>query len=55
MPCNISVFVNALIAICAGSIALFLTRRPVFAVAQRWVMGTVLGGLAFQMATETRR
>ena len=51
----ISVLVNALIAICAGSIAIFLTRRPVFAVAQRWVMGTVLGGLAFQMATETRR
>ncbi|WP_448658636.1 LysE family translocator [Sphingomonas sp. CJ99] len=51
----ISVVVNAVIAISAASIAVFLTRRPTFAVVQRWVMGTVLGGLAVQMATEARR
>lgn len=51
----ISVFVNAMIAVSAASIALFLTQRPTFAVVQRWVMGTVLGGLAVQMATEARR
>ncbi len=51
----ISVLVNAAIAISAGSIALFLTRRPSFAVVQRWVMGTVLAALAVRMATEARR
>lgn len=51
----ISVFVNAIIAISAASIAVFLTRRPTFAVVQRWMMGTVLAGLAVKMATEARR
>ncbi len=51
----ISVFVNALIAISAGTIALFLVRRPSFAVLQRWIMGTVLATLAVRMATEARR
>lgn len=50
----ISVFVNALIAISAASIAVFLTRRPAFAVVQRWVMATVLTALAVRMATEAR-
>ncbi len=51
----ISVFVNAMIAVSAASIAVFLTRRPTFALVQRWVMGTVLAGLAVRMATEARR
>ncbi|MGX7708205.1 LysE family translocator [Methylobacterium sp. Gmos1] len=51
----ISVLVNATIAVSAGSIALFLVRRPSFAVVQRWVMGTVLAALAVRMATEARR
>lgn len=51
----ISLSVNAMIAVMAGSIALFLARRPTFAVAQRWLMGTVLAGLAVRMATEARR
>jgi threonine/homoserine/homoserine lactone efflux protein len=51
----ISVGVNALIAISAGSIAAFLTHRPKFALAQRWIMGTVLAGLAMRMAMEARR
>jgi threonine/homoserine/homoserine lactone efflux protein len=52
---GISVAVNAAIAVSAASIAVFLTQRPTFAVIQRWVMGTALGGLAVQMAIEVRR
>jgi threonine/homoserine/homoserine lactone efflux protein len=51
----ISVSVNALIALAAGSIALFLGTRPSWLLLQRWLMGTVLAGLAVKMALETRR
>lgn len=51
----ISLTVNAMIAIAAGSIALFLANRPSWLVVQRWLMGTVLAGLAVRMATEARR
>ena len=51
----ISVSVNALIAVSAGSIARLLAARPRWLVAQRWLMGTVLAGLALRMATEARR
>jgi threonine/homoserine/homoserine lactone efflux protein len=50
----ISVTVNALIAVSAGSIAVFLMSRPSWLVVQRWLMGTVLAGLAVRMATEAR-
>ena len=52
---GISVTVNALIAIAAGSIAGFLAGRPVWLLVQRWLMGTVLAVLAVKMATEARR
>ncbi|WP_298722762.1 LysE family translocator [uncultured Ferrovibrio sp.] len=51
----ISVSVNALIAITAGSIAGFLAGRPFWLLVQRWLMGCVLAGLAVKMATEARR
>jgi threonine/homoserine/homoserine lactone efflux protein len=51
----ISVSVNALIAMTAGSIAAFLADRPIWLVAQRWVMGTVLAGMAVKIATDARR
>lgn len=51
----ISVTVNALIALMAGSIAVFLGGRPVWQQVQRWLMGTVLAGLAVRMLTEARR
>ena len=51
----ISVSVNALIALAAGSIALFLGTRPVWLLVQRSLMGIVLAGLAVKMALETRR
>ena len=51
----ISVGVNAMIALAAGSIALFLGTRPTWLLVQRWLMGTVLAGLAMKMAFEARR
>jgi threonine/homoserine/homoserine lactone efflux protein len=51
----ISVTVNAIIAVTAGSIAAFLASRPTWLLLQRWLMGTVLAGLALRMATESRR
>ena len=51
----ISVSVNAMIALAAGSIALFLGRRPSWLLVQRYLMGTVLAGLAMKMAFEARR
>jgi threonine/homoserine/homoserine lactone efflux protein len=51
----ISVTINTAIACAAGSIAAFLTTRPTWLLAQRWLMGTMLGALAFHMALESRR
>lgn len=48
----ISVSINAMVAISAGTIALFLVRRPSFGVIQRWLMGGVLTGLAVKIASE---
>lgn len=52
---SISLAVNACIALAAGSIALLLIRKPVYAQIQRYFMGTVLGILAIRMALDTRR
>jgi threonine/homoserine/homoserine lactone efflux protein len=51
----ISVSINALIAMSAGSIAIFLARRPTWLAIQRWLMGLVLAGLAVRLATEAQR
>lgn len=51
----VSVTVNAMIALSAGTVASFLAARPGWAMAQRWIMASVLGGLAVRMATEARR
>ncbi|WP_205910112.1 LysE family translocator [Rhizobium rhizophilum] len=51
----ISVTVNGLIALSAGSIALFLAGRPLWMVVQRWLMGTVLAALALRMVMEGQR
>jgi threonine/homoserine/homoserine lactone efflux protein len=51
----ISVSVNAMIALTAGSIARFLGTRPRWLLVQRWLMGTVLAGLAVKMAFEARK
>jgi threonine/homoserine/homoserine lactone efflux protein len=50
----ISVTVNAMIALSAGSIALFLSTRPSWTRVQRYLKGTVLAGLAVR-AFEAKR
>ncbi|MBU6494144.1 MAG: LysE family translocator [Burkholderiales bacterium] len=50
-----SVTVNAAASMMAGSIAVFLAGRPLWLIAQRWLMGTVLAGLAIRIMTEARR
>jgi threonine/homoserine/homoserine lactone efflux protein len=44
-----------MIALAAGSIASFLGTRPTWLLLQRWLMGTVLAGLALRMAFEAKR
>jgi threonine/homoserine/homoserine lactone efflux protein len=51
----ISLSVNAVVATTAGSIAAFLANRPIWLVVQRWLMGTVLAGMALRIATDARR
>jgi threonine/homoserine/homoserine lactone efflux protein len=51
----ISVSVNAVIAITAGSISSFLATRPKWLLVQRWLMGTMLAGFALRMAFEAKR
>ena len=48
-------FFCAMIALAAGSIARFLGTRPSWLLVQRWLMGTVLAGLAVKMAFEAKR
>ncbi|MBX7549563.1 LysE family translocator [Streptomyces sp. NPDC048665] len=49
----VSIAVNLAIVLAAGTIAVFLARRPSWLRMQRWVMGTVLGGLALSLAADT--
>jgi threonine/homoserine/homoserine lactone efflux protein len=51
----ISLTVNALIVLTAGAISAFLAGRPLWTLVQRWLMGTVLAGLAVRMAFDTAR
>jgi threonine/homoserine/homoserine lactone efflux protein len=44
--------VNAVVAICSGSMATFLARRPRLLLAQRWTMGIVLLTLGSHMAID---
>ncbi|CAN5381509.1 LysE family translocator [soil metagenome] len=50
-----SATVNAAMVMAASTISQFLARRPTWAMAQRWLMATVLGGLAVRMALDARR
>ncbi|CAN7331393.1 LysE family translocator [Rhizobium sp. LjRoot254] len=51
----ISLTVNSVLIMIAGSLAVFLTSRPTWMLVQRWVMGTVLAGFAMRMATDAQR
>jgi threonine/homoserine/homoserine lactone efflux protein len=39
----------------AGAITSWLSRRPLWSVVQRWVLGVVLAGIALRLAVDTRR
>jgi threonine/homoserine/homoserine lactone efflux protein len=51
----LSITVNATVAMTAGTIAAFLAGRPAWLMIQRWLMGTVLAGLAVRIAVEGQR
>lgn len=51
----ISLTVNLLILLVAGSIAVFLARRPAWLRTQRYFMGTVLGLLAVKLMSDHAR
>ena len=51
----ISVTVNVLIVLSASRIAKLLTGQPLMIKLQKWLMATVLTGLAVRMLTEIRR
>jgi threonine/homoserine/homoserine lactone efflux protein len=51
----VSLTVNTLIVLTAGALSAFLAGRPFWTLVQRWLMGTVLAGLAVRMAIDTGR
>ncbi|GIH12822.1 LysE family translocator [Rugosimonospora africana] len=51
----VSLLVNLAIVLAAGTIAVFLARRPVWLRTQRYLMGTVLGALAIKLASDHAR
>lgn len=46
----VGVMVNGLIVLAAGSIAVFLQRKPAWLRWQKWVTGTVLGAIGVKLA-----
>ena len=50
-----SMTINGLVIFGAGSVARFFGRRPSWIKVQRWLMATVLGGLAVRLLTEGKR
>lgn len=55
MQIVISLTVNGVIAVTAGSISTFLAKNPRWLCLQRWFMGAVLTGLAVNILRESRR
>ena len=52
---TISMLVNATLVLLAGTVAVFLARRPGWLRVQRWVTGTLLGAIAVRLATDRTR
>ncbi|WP_378730594.1 LysE family translocator [Nocardia brasiliensis] len=52
---GIALTVNGLIVLGAASLAAFLSGRPLWLRAQRWVTGTLLGAVAVLLATDRTR
>lgn len=50
----ISISINTLIVVSAGMIALFLQKKPIWAAIQRWLMATVLAGLAARILLDSK-
>ena len=51
----LNLVVNAVYIAVAGSLTAFFARRPAWRDVQRWLMGTVLAGLAVRMVIEAQR
>ena len=51
----VSITVNSAVTLAAGSIAGFLGSRPSWLLIQRWLMGTVLAGLAVRIALQAKK
>ena len=51
----VSMAVNLAIVLAAGTVAVFLARRPAWVKAQRYLMGTMLGVIAVKLATDRSR
>lgn len=51
----VSLTVNACIVLGAGALSTWLARRPIWQRLQSWFMATVLGALAFRLATDRAR
>lgn len=51
----VALAVNALIVLAAGSVARVLAGRPLWLRVQRWLMATVLAGLAMRLLTDRAR
>jgi threonine/homoserine/homoserine lactone efflux protein len=52
---TVAIGVNGLIVLGAGSIAAFLARRPLWQRAQRYLMGSVLAGMALHLGLDRSR
>ena len=52
---SISALVNGLIVFLAGSIATFMSQKPIWIKVQKWVMGTILSALAVRLLAEDRK
>lgn len=51
----ISITVNGMVTLVASSITGFLANRPRWLLIQRWLMGTVLAGMAVRIALQARK
>jgi threonine/homoserine/homoserine lactone efflux protein len=51
----VSILGNTFWILTSGSLSLFFIRHPSFVTVQRWVMATLLAGVALRIATEARR
>ncbi|GAA1816410.1 LysE family translocator [Luedemannella flava] len=52
---GVSMLVNTVIILVAGTVAVFLARRPAWLRVQRYVTGTLLGAIALRLATDRTR